>query len=73
MNQHTFELRGEFIELNNLLKFMALADSGGHAKAMVADGLVSVDGELESRKTRKVYAGSVVTVFDNEILVVEAA
>ncbi|QDQ27164.1 RNA-binding S4 domain-containing protein [Chitinimonas arctica] len=73
MNQHTFELRGEYIELHNLLKFLAIAHSGGAAKMMVADGLVEVDGEPESRKTRKVYAGSVVRVLDEEIMVVAAA
>jgi ribosome-associated protein len=72
MNQHIFSLNGEFIELHNLLKVLAIAQSGGHAKQMVADGLVAVDGEIESRKTRKVYAGSVVRVGDEEIRVVAA-
>ncbi|MBL8507198.1 RNA-binding S4 domain-containing protein [Chitinimonas viridis] len=70
MNQHTVELKGEYIELHNLLKFLAIADSGGQAKMIVAEGLVEVDGEIEFRKTRKVYAGSVVKVFDEEIQVV---
>ncbi|MET0351989.1 MAG: RNA-binding S4 domain-containing protein [Rhizobacter sp.] len=57
-----FELRGEFIPLDALLKATGMAGSGGAAKAMVADGLVVVDGERELRKTCKVRAGQEVTV-----------
>jgi ribosome-associated protein len=57
-----FELRGEFIPLDALLKATGVAGSGGAAKAMVADGLVAVDGERELRKTCKVRAGQEVAV-----------
>jgi ribosome-associated protein len=70
MALHTFTLTTEFIELHNLLKLLTIASSGGQGKQFVADGLVEVDGVIESRKTRKVYAGSVVKVFDEEIRVV---
>ena len=56
----SFELRGEFITLDRLLKATGLAPSGGTAKAMVADGLVQVDGRDELRKTAKLRAGQVV-------------
>ena len=39
---------------------------------MVAEGLVTVDGEVETRKTRKLRAGQVVQVGDDEILVLAA-
>lgn len=55
-----FNLSGEYVELCNLLKLVGLADSGGRGKAMVAEGLVKVDGQLESRKTAKIRAGQVV-------------
>lgn len=58
----TFELDREFIALNDLLKLAGIADSGGAGKAMVANGDVSVDGQLESRKTAKIRAGQVVTL-----------
>ena len=48
-----FKLTTEYVELCNLLKLVGLADSGGRGKAMVAEGLVKVDGVLESRKTAK--------------------
>ncbi|HJV63894.1 MAG TPA: RNA-binding S4 domain-containing protein [Albitalea sp.] len=62
MKRIEFELRGEHITLDNLLKATGLAGSGGQAKAMVADGLVQVDGRDELRKTCKIRAGQVVSV-----------
>lgn len=70
MPRHTFALRGDYVELHTLLKLLAIAPSGGAAKAMVAEGAVTVDGVPESRKARKLYAGSVVCVGDEEIAVV---
>jgi len=54
------ELRGEYIELDKLLKATGLADSGGHARALIAAGEVRVDGQVELRKTAKMRAGQVV-------------
>jgi len=67
-----FELDREYVELNQLLKLVGVCDSGGAGKALVASGAVCVDGEVELRKTRKVQAGSVVTVDDVEIRVFSA-
>lgn len=53
-------LDGEYIELNKLLKLLNLSFSGGEAKNLIADGLVSVDGDVETRKRRKIRSGSVV-------------
>ena len=72
MQETEFELNAEFVELNQLLKLVGVCDSGGAGKALVAAGEVSVDGEIELRKTRKVYAGSVVTLGDVRITVVAA-
>ena len=58
----SFELRGEFIPLDSLLKATGLAESGGRARMMVAEGLVQVDGQTELRKTAKIRAGQVVTL-----------
>lgn len=57
-----FELRGEFITLDRLLKATGIAPSGGAAKAMVAEGRVQVDGRDELRKTAKLRAGQVVAL-----------
>ncbi|MEO8059597.1 MAG: RNA-binding S4 domain-containing protein [Burkholderiales bacterium] len=55
-----FELRGEYITLDALLKATGLAPSGGVAKLMVAEGIVQVDGREELRKTCKIRSGQVV-------------
>ncbi|MBA3024605.1 MAG: RNA-binding S4 domain-containing protein [Gammaproteobacteria bacterium] len=70
MQQIEFQLRGEFIALNDLLKLTGVSDSGGAAKALVADGAVSVDGQVESRKTAKIRAGQVVALTGVRIRVV---
>lgn len=65
-----FELKGEFIELCNLLKLVGIAQSGGQGKMMVADGIVKVDGNIELRKTAKIRKGQIVECLDNTIKVV---
>lgn len=62
MNLIDFEVRGDHIALDALLKATAVAPSGGAAKELVASGAVEVDGHPESRKTRKIRAGQEVTV-----------
>jgi ribosome-associated protein len=64
MQQIEFQLNSEFVELNQLLKMVGLCDSGGAGKALVAEGVVFVDGQLELRKTAKIRAGSVVSLGD---------
>ena len=69
MSFHEFRLEGDYVELNLLLKLAGIASSGGEGKHMVADGLVTVDGVVELRKTFKVRAGQVVKIGDEEISV----
>lgn len=66
----TFQLEREFIELHVLLKLVALAPSGGAAKAMIAAGQVSVDGVTETRKACKIRGNQVVRVAGDEIRVI---
>jgi ribosome-associated protein len=68
--KQTFELDGEFIELYKLLKLLGVADSGGNAKATVADGEVLVDGAVELRKRCKLHKGQVVVCGGVEIEIV---
>ena len=68
-----FELRGEYITLDALLKATGIAPSGGVAKMMVADGRVQVDGQDELRKTCKIRAGQVVSLHGVRISVAGAA
>ncbi|MGP1665667.1 MAG: RNA-binding S4 domain-containing protein [Rhodanobacter sp.] len=64
-----FELEGDYVELNMLLKLVGVCDSGGAGKAIVATGAVSVDGKAELRKTCKIHAGQIATIDDVEIRV----
>ncbi len=70
MQHIDFELDRDHVELNQLLKLVGLCDSGGAGKAIVASGAVTVDGEVELRKTCKIRAGQRVVVEDVEIRVI---
>jgi ribosome-associated protein len=70
MQQLTFRLEREHVELNQLLKLSGLCDSGGAGKALVASGAVRVDGRQELRKTCKIHAGQTVRLGDVEIRVI---
>ena len=69
MQKVIFDLSGDYVELNQLLKLSGLCDSGGAGKNLVASGAVSVDGKKESRKTAKIRAGQVVALGDVRITV----
>lgn len=65
-----FELKGEYIALCDLLKTEGIADSGGQGKAFVADGIVTVDGAIELRKTAKIRAGQTVECLGQSVKVI---
>ena len=56
----TITLNREPVELYLILKFEALVASGGEARFVVGEGLVTVNGEVETRKRRKIVAGDVI-------------
>lgn len=56
----SFAISDEYIELNKLLKASGLCDTGGQAKMVIEDQLVTVDGEIETRKRRKIRDGMTV-------------
>ncbi|WP_266160388.1 RNA-binding S4 domain-containing protein [Dyella silvatica] len=70
MQELDFELDRDYVELNQLLKLSGICDSGGAGKAIVASGAVSVDGQLELRKTCKIHAGQTVQLDDIVIRVI---
>ena len=67
MNNIAFALERDFIELNQLLKLAGICDSGGAGKALVASGVVRVDGKVETRKTCKIRAGQRIEVGEARI------
>jgi len=54
------EIRSEPVELYKLLKFEGLVGSGGEAKLVISDGLVRLNGAVETRKRKKLIAGDTV-------------
>ena len=66
------QIQAEFIRLDALLKFAALVGTGGEAKAVVQEGLVSVNGEVCTMRGKKLYPGDTVR-FDRFELEIEQA
>ncbi|NYE96626.1 ribosome-associated protein [Psychromicrobium silvestre] len=63
-------IRDETIRLGQLLKLANLADDGLQAKEFIENGLVKVDGEIETRRGRQLHSGSVVSLNGQSIRVV---
>ena len=64
------QIRDEFIKLGQLLKLAGLVDSGLDAKIEIQEGNVLVNGEVECRRGKKIYAGDVIE-FDGQQIKVE--
>ncbi|WP_439101377.1 RNA-binding S4 domain-containing protein [Congregibacter sp.] len=54
------EITREPVELYKILKFEGLVTTGGEAKLLIGDGQVSVNGEVETRKGRKMHNGDII-------------
>ena len=63
----SFAIRGEYIQLDQLLKATGLCDSGGSAHAAIAEGRVRVDGAVDTRKRAKMRPGQTVG-FGGEVI-----
>lgn len=63
-------IRGDMIRLGQLLKLAGIAQDGGEAKAMLTDGHVHVNGEVELRRGRQLHPGDVVRAAGEELLIV---
>ena len=71
-NVRDVTVRGDTIELSQLLKFGGLAATGGEAKAHISSGKVLLNGVPETQKGKKLHAGDRVS-FDGKTLVVRKA
>ena len=67
----TLRLRDDFIKLGQALKAAGLVESGVDAKFVVQDGLVKVNGKIETQRGKKLVAGDVVE-FDGQTIKIEA-
>ena len=59
-------IKTEFIKLDCALKFCGIAENGVHAKELIKDGEVYVNGEVELRRGKKLYKGDKFKIFDEE-------
>ena len=66
-------IKEEYIELCKLLKLANLVMSGGEGKEVVAQEMVTVDGQLETRKRCKIRAGQIVEFAGETIEVISAS
>lgn len=64
------EIRDDYIKLGQALKLAGLVSSGVEAKMFIQDGLVTVNGEVDTRRGRKLYPGDVFDFEGNEVKVV---
>lgn len=65
-----FELKGEYIELNKLLKIMSMAESGGEANAVITEGKVKLNGNIEIQKRKKIRIGDKITYKGNSVIII---
>jgi len=61
------EVTKEPVELYKILKFEGMVDSGGEAKFVIAEGHVLVNGELETRKRKKIVSGDIIEFGQDKI------
>ncbi|MCH5210252.1 MAG: RNA-binding S4 domain-containing protein [Oscillospiraceae bacterium] len=72
MEKIKIDITTEYIKLDQLLKFSALAESGAMAKDMILDEIVSVNGEVCAMRGKKIRAGDIVTVeFEDALVEIE--
>lgn len=62
-------IKDEYIKLGQALKLAGLVGSGVEAKILIQDGLVSVNGEVDERRGRKLYPGDVFELEGNQVKV----
>lgn len=62
-----FKVEGDYIELIQLLKVLGIAQTGGHAKMIVDEGVVLRNGEVELRKRAKLIPGDLIEIGDISI------
>ncbi len=72
ITEQTFELKKDhpFIQLNNLLQILQIAQTGGHAKLIIQNKDVLVNGVIETRIRKKLIKSDVVLTANQSILIV---
>lgn len=66
----SIKIKDEFIKLGQLLKLAGFCDSGVDAKFVIQDGLVKVNGEVETQRGKKIHDGDIVEFENKQVKVV---
>lgn len=64
------QIRGDMIRLGQLLQFAGIADSGAEAKALLVEGVVTVNGEADARRGRQLHRGDEISVGEDTVRIV---
>lgn len=70
MKMREVKIETEFIKLDQFLKFENLVGSGGEAKNIIGDGMVKVNGSVETARGKKLRPGDIVEVFGEVIKII---
>ena len=63
------KIKTGFIRMDQFLKFAGVAETGGHAKQLIQEGLILCNGEVCTQRGKKLYPGDEVTVEEYRLLV----
>ncbi|WP_069651073.1 RNA-binding S4 domain-containing protein [Caloranaerobacter ferrireducens] len=65
------KIHTEYIKLDQLLKYVNIAETGGHAKILIKNGQVKLNGEIVLQRGKKVKKGDIIELSDGESYIVE--
>ncbi|MDI3476487.1 MAG: ribosome-associated protein [Thermoanaerobacterium sp.] len=63
------KINTDYITLDQFLKYVGIAETGGKGKQMILDGLVKVNGNIELKRGKKLRSGDIVVVNDHEFII----
>lgn len=72
INQLALHSGDDFIELYKVLKVQGMTNAGGEAKHFIDEGLVTVNGEVETRKRKKIVVGDIVSFNGDSVQIIAA-
>lgn len=72
MKKEEVQIKTDFIKLDQLLKFIGVAETGGHSKEIIAEGVVYVNGEICTMRGKKIREGDEVQIEDYLFLIKKA-
>ncbi|WP_300276718.1 RNA-binding S4 domain-containing protein [Peptacetobacter sp.] len=64
------KIDSDYIKLDQAIKLADIASTGGHAKFLILEGLVKVNGEIETRRGKKLFNGDIIDVDGEQIKVI---